>query len=53
MGLSGAAADYTSGESNETSAYTLKHTPPIANLYPETTIMFADIAGFTKWSSSK
>lgn len=25
----------------------------IADLYPETTIMFADLAGFTKWSSSK
>jgi len=26
---------------------------PIADLYPETTIMFADIAGFTAWSSSR
>ncbi len=24
---------------------------PIADLFPETTIMFADIAGFTAWSS--
>jgi class 3 adenylate cyclase len=26
---------------------------PIADLFPHTTIMFADIAGFTAWSSSK
>ena len=26
---------------------------PIAELFPETTIMFADIAGFTAWSSSR
>eukprot|EP00977_Amphora_coffeiformis_P009861 scaffold2267_cov162-Amphora_coffeaeformis.AAC.5 len=26
---------------------------PIADLYPETTIMFADIAGFTAWSSTR
>jgi class 3 adenylate cyclase len=25
----------------------------IASLYPETTIFFADIAGFTKWSSTR
>jgi class 3 adenylate cyclase len=28
-------------------------TKPIAELFPETTIMFADIAGFTAWSSSR
>ncbi len=28
-------------------------TKPIADLFPETTIMFADIVGFTAWSSSK
>ena len=27
--------------------------PPIASLYPDTTIMFADIAGFTQWSSTR
>jgi hypothetical protein len=27
--------------------------PPIADLFPETTIMFADIAGFTNWSSAR
>ena len=26
---------------------------PIADLYPEATVMFADIAGFTSWSSSR
>lgn len=27
------------------------NTPPIADLFPETSIMFADIVGFTKWSA--
>jgi class 3 adenylate cyclase len=27
--------------------------PPIAEYYPSSTILFADIAGFTKWSSSR
>jgi class 3 adenylate cyclase len=27
------------------------NTPPIADAFPETTIMFADIVGFTKWSA--
>jgi class 3 adenylate cyclase len=26
---------------------------PIAKLYPETTVMFADIKGFTEWSASR
>lgn len=26
---------------------------PIADLFPHTTIMFADIAGFTAWSSER
>ena len=26
---------------------------PIADLFPHTTVMFADIAGFTKWSSDR
>jgi Adenylate and Guanylate cyclase catalytic domain len=26
---------------------------PIAELYPDTTVMFADIAGFTSWSSTR
>jgi class 3 adenylate cyclase len=29
------------------------NTKPMADLFPETTIMFADIVGFTAWSSSK
>lgn len=28
-------------------------TEPIADLFPETTIIFADIAGFTAWSSER
>jgi hypothetical protein len=31
----------------------LKNGKQIAELFPETTIMFADIAGFTAWSSSR
>jgi class 3 adenylate cyclase len=27
------------------------NTPPIADSFPETTVMFADIVGFTKWSA--
>ena len=27
--------------------------PPIADLFPHTTVMFADIAGFTAWSSER
>lgn len=30
-----------------------KKTPPIADLFPATTIFFADLAGFTKWSSQR
>ena len=29
----------------------LPHSRPIADLFPEATVMFADIAGFTAWSS--
>lgn len=31
----------------------LRDSAPIASLYPDTTVMFADIAGFTQWSSSR
>eukprot|EP00934_Nitzschia_sp_Nitz4_P002440 Nitzschia sp. Nitz4//scaffold67_size101165//98871//101089//NITZ4_004548-RA/size101165-augustus-gene-0.19-mRNA-1//1//CDS//3329556531//2435//frame0 len=27
--------------------------PPIADLFPNATVMFADLAGFTKWSSTR
>lgn len=27
--------------------------PPIAELYPETTVLFCDVVNFTKWSSGK
>ena len=30
-----------------------KNSKPIADLFPETTIFFADIAGFTAWSSAR
>jgi class 3 adenylate cyclase len=26
--------------------------PPVADLYPDASVMFADIAGFTSWSSA-
>jgi hypothetical protein len=28
-------------------------TPPIADMFPATTVMFADVAGFTAWSSAR
>lgn len=31
----------------------VKNSKPIADLFPETTIFFADIAGFTAWSSAR
>jgi class 3 adenylate cyclase len=30
-----------------------RSSPPIADLFPFTTVLFADIAGFTAWSSSR
>ncbi|CAJ1963470.1 unnamed protein product [Cylindrotheca closterium] len=30
-----------------------KNSPPIADLFPNTTVMFGDISGFTAWSSSR
>lgn len=32
---------------------TVKKDRPIADFYPETTILFADLVGFTRWSSSR
>ena len=31
----------------------VRNSPPIASLYPDTTVMFADIVGFTQWSSAR
>ena len=31
----------------------LYHSQPIADLFPETSVLFADIAGFTAWSSAR
>lgn len=42
----------TSSQSAATAeGYTSLSTSPIAELYPETTVLFADVAGFTAWSS--
>jgi class 3 adenylate cyclase len=37
----------------EASSQSIDRSKPIADLFPETTIMFADIAGFTAWSSTR
>jgi len=37
----------------ETPAGTVDTSTPIADLFPETTILFADIAGFTAWSATR
>jgi Adenylate and Guanylate cyclase catalytic domain len=34
-------------------AWNLLGSSPIAELYPETTVLFADISGFTAWSSER
>jgi class 3 adenylate cyclase len=39
----------TDGEDNDF----LVESKPIADLFPETTILFADVAGFTAWSSTR
>jgi Adenylate and Guanylate cyclase catalytic domain len=44
------AIDDTVGGSDE---FAIKNAKQIAELFPETTIMFADIAGFTAWASSR
>ncbi|CAB9526669.1 Receptor-type guanylate cyclase gcy [Seminavis robusta] len=38
------------GDGGETPLF-LANSKPIADLFPETTVLFADIAGFTAWSS--
>jgi hypothetical protein len=34
----------------ETTSTQVNKTPAMASLYPETTVFFADLAGFTAWS---
>jgi class 3 adenylate cyclase len=41
------------GDCAESSAASIRNGSPIAELYPDTTVLFADIAGFTAWSSSR
>jgi Adenylate and Guanylate cyclase catalytic domain len=41
------------GDPNKKSAGLVSATQPIADLFPETTILFADISGFTAWSSMR
>jgi class 3 adenylate cyclase len=38
---------------NSSNRFLQKFTSPIADLYPNTTVFFADICGFTAWSSSR
>jgi hypothetical protein len=40
-------------EEHENREYVTAVGGPIAKLYPETTVMFADIKGFTEWSASR
>ena len=39
--------------SNGTAATTIFKTKPIADFFPEVTVMFADLVGFTAWSSTR
>ena len=41
------------GKDANTEGYTALSGSPIAELYPDTTVLFADIAGFTSWSSAR
>jgi len=46
------SGDYAATQSDdEVDDDIMYKTKPLADLYPETTILFADIAGFTAWSS--
>jgi hypothetical protein len=47
------ASGGTAGEENEEHDDDFYKTKPIADLFPEATILFADIAGFTAWSSTR
>ena len=59
-GLNKIASNYSGFSGNGSDDHTMStnvtmgiHGPPIADLFPHTTIMFADIAGFTAWSSER
>ena len=41
------------GDAAAADAKNIDKSKPIADLFPETTVMFADIAGFTAWSSAR
>jgi class 3 adenylate cyclase len=45
--------DAFSGLGNAESNANDLSSPPIADLFPETTVFFADMSGFTKWSSTR
>jgi hypothetical protein len=40
-------------DDHDVTAVNINKTRPIADLFPETTIIFADIVGFTAWSSTR
>jgi class 3 adenylate cyclase len=50
--LNNEANGLNSGEDADDDDFMYK-TKPIADLFPETTILFADISGFTAWSSTR
>jgi len=54
-GLVGAApqSNRVAFKASNVSANQMIGGPPIAEKFPETTVFFADLAGFTKWSSSR
>jgi hypothetical protein len=43
----------TEGMGLSTTHFEAGYTKPIADLFPEVTVLFADISGFTAWSSSR
>jgi class 3 adenylate cyclase len=43
----------TSSDNNEEADFGVYQTRPIADYFPYTTVMFADISGFTAWSSTR
>jgi hypothetical protein len=49
----GALEDFTRDENAATLVDRIESSKPIADLFPDATVMFADIAGFTAWSSTR